>query len=364
MYIDTDPDTTQAASHGSGAIIDPSQIILTRLNRPSHYIKAVGGRSSIDSWFNSKLLYRMQRNPLTTGIRALGRLAFVDHYKTIVGRMQAELELCSQPDVLTKANRHTRLGLRTNYPRVYVIAGLAGGTGSGMFIDVAYVAAQQLRQLGYVAPQVIGICYVPDPIDRQSASAVALGNSYAALTELNHYSQPGVSFSFKFDDREPKLKDRDPPFRRTLIVPLEQERYPERVGESTRLVGDFLFRELATPLGRTAEGHRVPASAGRKPPEKGVSLHLAAPHAAAAGRPAPVPRAEHPLDGKGRRSRERRRPHLAGRGADAAGTRSRPPDRSPARGLYPGARPVAGQHLQQPGRAVRAQGTPANRAGS
>jgi serine/threonine protein kinase len=261
MYIDTDPDTAHAAAHGAGGIIDPSQIILTRLNRPSHYIKAVGGRSPIESWFNSKLLYRMQRNPLTTGIRALGRLAFVDNYRTIVQRMQAELGLCSQPDVLNKANRHTRLGVRSNYPRVYVIAGLAGGTGSGMFLDVAYVAAQQLRQLGYITPEVTGICYVPDPADRQSASTVGLGNTYAALTELNHFSQPGVSFSFKFDDREAKLKDRDPPFRRTVIVPLEPERSPERAGEATRLVGDFLFRELATPLGRTAEANRVAAAA-------------------------------------------------------------------------------------------------------
>ncbi len=260
LWIDTDPDAVHNATHGAAPLIDPGHAILARLNRPSHYLKPRDGRPVVDTWFNQKLLYRIPRNPVTTGIRALGRLAFVDHYRIIAGRIRSELESCVQPDVMTKAKRHTRLAMRSNYPRVYVVSGLAGGTGSGMFLDVAYVAANQLRHLGYAQPEVIGIGFMPTPPERATnTTVVSLGNTVAALTELNHYSRKGGTFSFKFDDREPKLKDRDPPFRRTILVPLEPEGNPERAGEATRLIGDFLCRELTTPLGRSADACRIVA---------------------------------------------------------------------------------------------------------
>lgn len=264
LYLDTDAEAMQSALHGEDAAsFHPGETFLARLNRPSHYLKGGAGRPTIESWFNTKLLYRIPRNPLTTGIRALGRLAFIDHYRSIAGRIHAELDAGTKPETLTTANKNTRLGLRTNRPRVYIVAGLAGGTGSGMFLDAAYVARARLRQMGYSEPDVVGILFLPMPAPQPPArstgltpAAVALGNAYAALTELNHFSSSDNTFSFRFEERETKLKDRDPPFRRAILMPLEPENEPARAGESTRLVGDFLCRALTTKLGRTADEQR------------------------------------------------------------------------------------------------------------
>ncbi|MBY0525773.1 MAG: protein kinase [Gemmataceae bacterium] len=257
LYIDTDPDAVLKATRGTtGSTLPTADTLLARLNRASHYLKPTGGRLPIDGWFNPKLLYRIPRNPVTTGMRALGRLAFVDNYRTISSRIRSELEALTKPDVLGVANKHTRLGLRTNRPRVYVIANLAGGTGGGMFIDMGYVARSMLRQLGYTEPDVIGLFFVP-AVDRKPNRTVPLGNAYASLTELNHFSVPDQTFSFRFDEREQKLKDRDPPYRRTIIMPLEPVDDQEREGEGTRLVGDYLYRELTTKLGRSADADRA-----------------------------------------------------------------------------------------------------------
>jgi len=263
LYLDTDPDAVHAATHdGAGPLLEVGESYLARLNRPSHYLKLRDGRMSVDAWFNPKLLYRIPRNPLTTGIRALGRLAFVDNYRTIASRLRTELETSTKPETLSGANRHTRLGMRTNYPRVYVVAGLGGGTGGGMFLDVAYVCRSLLRHLGYINPDVVGLFLVPgtERLDKQGARTVAVGNAYAALTELHHFTRPDVTFSFRYDDREAKLKDRDPPFGRTILMGLEPEGDKEREGEATRRVGDWLFRELATPLGKTADAARPAAT--------------------------------------------------------------------------------------------------------
>src|SRR5205814_3483673 len=96
---------------------------------------------------------------------------------------------------LADAAKHTGLGLRTNRPRVYVVAGLGGGTGSGTFLDLAYLARQRLARLGYEAPQVIGLLLLP-PVDRSTpAAAQATGNAFAALTELAHYGRPDTTFA-------------------------------------------------------------------------------------------------------------------------------------------------------------------------
>lgn len=263
LHIDTDPETTQEAAQGSlGTPWDPQEVVLARLNRPGHYMKPREGRMRVDSWLNFNMLYRIPRNPITTGVRALGRLALVDNYRLIAGRLKEDLEACLSPEALTAADRATRLGVRSNRPRVYVVASLAGGTGSGMFIDLAYILRNQLKQLGYAQPEVIGLFLLPPP-ERDNARPLSLGNSVAALIELNHFSAPDTTFSTRFDEREPTITDAAPPFQRTILLPLPEEASQTALSKIASLAGDFLFRELATPLGRTTDARRPVKNAGR-----------------------------------------------------------------------------------------------------
>lgn len=266
IYIDTDPETAQAAARTSPeTVIGAAETVQARLNRAAHYLKAGSGRSPYEAWLNAKLIYRIPRVPVTSGMRCLGRLAFVDHYKTIAGKIRTDLEACIKPDALSAANRHTRLGLRSNYPRVYIVTSLTGGTGSGMFIDAAYVARTQLRLLGYAEPDVVGVFLLPTP-ETMRSNVVALGNACAAMTELKYFSHPATTFSFKFDEREPRVKDAAAPFSRAVLFPLEPETAKDRAGESTRLIGDFLYRDLLAPLGRMADSCRPQIEPGGEGP--------------------------------------------------------------------------------------------------
>src|SRR5947209_10840709 len=107
------------------------------------------------------MLYRIQRNQTTGGWRALGRLAFVDNYRPIIRRLRSGLEASTDADGLARAARETGLGLQTNLPRVYVVTGLGGGTGAGMFIDLAYALREMLRQEGYAQAEVVGVLLLP-----------------------------------------------------------------------------------------------------------------------------------------------------------------------------------------------------------
>jgi serine/threonine protein kinase len=257
LYVDTDPDGPQLATRpGEGSVLAASEVLLAKLNRAIHYQKPREGRPRIDNWFNPNMLYRIPRNLSTDGLRALGRLAFLDNYRNIAPRIKADLEACLDPEALTQAAQQTGLQLRTNRPRVYIVASLAGGTGSGMFIDLAYVARAILKRLGYSQPEVVGILHLP-ALEPNSPQKKALGNAVAALTELNHFSCADVTYSARFDEREGTITDSDPPFSRCFFLAPSPAGEEEASGDLVGLASEFLFRDLTTPLGRTADDTRA-----------------------------------------------------------------------------------------------------------
>ncbi|MBV9124195.1 MAG: protein kinase [Planctomycetes bacterium] len=253
LYLDTDPETVQTTSQGNAnAGLLSREVVLARLNRASHYLKSREGRPRIDTWFNTNILYRIQRSQVTGGLRTLGRLAFIDNYRMIAQRLRADLEACTDSATLEAASQFTGLPIRSNRPRVYVVTSLAGGTGGGMFIDLAYAAREVLKGLGYARPEVLGVFLLP-AVQDNPARRLALGNALAALTELNHFSAPNTTFVAKFDDREGQVRDPEAPFQRCILLPLPEEGDEASLQQATGLASEYLFRDLMTPLGRAGD---------------------------------------------------------------------------------------------------------------
>jgi hypothetical protein len=249
LQLDTDPEAAWGATQGgTDSMLMESEVLLARLQRPAHYLKLGRERETMRSWLPMEILARLPRDQATTaGWRLLGRLAFVTNQPAIMGRLRAELEACSAPEALARAEEHTGLGLRTNRPRVYVVTSLSGGTGSGMFIDLAYEARKLLGQMGHARSEVVGLFLLPAP-GRAPARAVA--NAFAALTELNHFAA-----------------DPGPPFNRCFVLPLPEETAGAApLAEVARRAADFLCWDLTTPLARVADQHRAEVSA----PEGGM----------------------------------------------------------------------------------------------
>ncbi len=271
ITLDTDPGAGRGNSSDSQRPT-PRDHLLARLHRPSHYLNK--GRDSgvpVESWLEPSLVYRLPRNPLTEGRRGLGRLAFWDNFRPIEQRLRAELTACLDPAALAEADRLTGLGLRSNRPRVYIVASLAGGTGSGMFLDLAYLARHLLRKLGYTKPEVVGVLLLPGApgaADRPAAKSQAVANAYAALTELSHYSRPGTKYELKVSAREPPILDDGRPFARCLCLPLvpgADAPVDTRTGNhrpAAGLAAAVLFRELLSPVGRAADTARGAAADG------------------------------------------------------------------------------------------------------
>ena len=99
------------------------------------------------------------------------------------------------------------------------MAGLGGGTGGGMFLDVAYAVRDRLRRLGYDDPDVVGVLLVPPDGPAGEVAPQAQANTYAALTELHHYSRPETAYTASHDERATTIRDTGPPFSQVVLLP-------------------------------------------------------------------------------------------------------------------------------------------------
>ena len=78
-----------------------------------------------------------------------------------------------------------------------------------------------------------------------------------------HFATPGRRFTARYHEREAAVEDADPPFTRSVLLPLPDEA-DEKAGQRlTALAGHYLYRDLCTPLGRTADLARAGMSGPR-----------------------------------------------------------------------------------------------------
>ncbi len=253
VAIDTDPEAVQTRNADSRGM---EEVLLTRLNRPSRYLRPRDALPPLDEWLPPKMVYRIPRSLVTLGIRALGRLAFIDHYRTIVAELQRVLQEITDEQAWTAAARETGLELRSTWPRAYIVTSLAGGTGGGMFLDLAYVVRRLLREAGFSRQEVVGLFYLP-PVHERAETALPLANSYAALVELNHFMTSGKPFQARYESRRTPLRDGAPPFGRCVFLPLPLGSEAASLQELAALAGGYLYRDIMTPLGRACDQARA-----------------------------------------------------------------------------------------------------------
>jgi serine/threonine protein kinase len=310
LVVDTDPEVLKqlvsreekdGGARASRFPLTNGELLLAPLNRASHYLRPLPGKVVVESWLNQRMLYRIPREQMTTGIRALGRLALCDQFRLIQRRLQIELEACRNLSALQKAAKDTNLGVRSFRPRVFLVTGLMGGTGSGMFLDLAYLLRHLLRQLGLPRPEVTGLLFVPRIETRKSSQGkgkvqetqaprfgpappivptpTPLGNAAAALAELLHYSRSDTEFQARYYEREPGLQDRGSPFSPGYLLALPGGADSKESREALGMTARFLLAECTSAFGRwrlLGDREEPAASNPRFPSYRTFGLHRVA----------------------------------------------------------------------------------------
>ncbi|HEY2826009.1 MAG TPA: tubulin-like doman-containing protein [Pirellulales bacterium] len=198
------------------------------------------------SWISRRWLYNIPRSRRTEGIRALGRLAFVDHLEDIVDRLNQMLACVMSEESIATTERNTGLKFQSHTPRVLVVASIAGGTGGGATLDLAYAIRGILQKHQLPDEDLIGI--LTHATSRKSGPRdLATANAYACLSELNHYSDlsslyPGIDANLV-----PGFNTATPPFSDAYLVHLGEELSQQQYSDATDMLASYLYLNIATP---------------------------------------------------------------------------------------------------------------------
>lgn len=119
--------------------------------------------------------------------RPWGRLAFFHNYREISDHIKdAMLRLLSSE--ASDGARLIGLPLDNDMIKVQLVFSIAGGTGSGMFLDTAFLIRKLAKELGNVDVKIEAVILLPNAFSSDHKHRV-FANAYAALMEIEYYNR-------------------------------------------------------------------------------------------------------------------------------------------------------------------------------
>lgn len=121
-------------------------------------------------------------------LRPIGRLAFFRNYVTFKRLMEDKVTNILVLPAIQEAE-HRGFDVMRDHRLIFIVSSLCGGTGAGMFLDVAH---RVRHQVGSKA-SIIGIFFMPSVFERTISSDIQKrrirANAYAALKEIEYFHE-------------------------------------------------------------------------------------------------------------------------------------------------------------------------------
>ena len=241
LCVDTDRRSLiESAEGGHQEAVNYNEILEIPLRKPEQYRNDAKMHLK---WLSRRWIYNVPRSLQTEGIRPLGRLAFVDNSEALFTRLTDVVNTITTANAIAGTAEALGLNPVREAPRVYLVCSIAGGVGSGCIIDMAYAVRTALAEIGLSNDEVIGILtHSTAAYDRDAQLAVA--NTYACLTEWQHYA----SYGYPGDEScgLPEFEPDEPAFKHVYFVNFGAELYEDTFEQATSDVAEYLFHNAAS----------------------------------------------------------------------------------------------------------------------
>lgn len=131
------------------------------------------------------------------GVRQYGRFMLISKADYVVGKIRSAV---SNIWAAGKENG-SAYNAATDAINVYILTGISGGTGSGTFLDVAYMVREIITKEMHYNVRMRGIIFMPDvnlcKVKQEDVRKYIPVNGYAALKELDFWMNPERGRSFQ-----------------------------------------------------------------------------------------------------------------------------------------------------------------------
>ncbi len=263
LYLDPDTEAAEAAIRSNPErALSLDQVFSMPLQPLTDYRRRI--LDHIQEWLPREKLFAIPRSHYPQGVRAISRLSFSDNYLRLTTRLKRELQIATHPESLSQSISALGFPLRDNVPRIYVIASTGGGS-SGMLIDLGYTLRRLVTQINSRDATIDSFLFCGAPQDPVTSKS-ELANTYATLTEFNHFNDPNISFNGQYGGPDgPKIVSSGMPY--SSVYLLQQEnRTPDNLTDCISHLSTYLTREVTTPLGLSLEKSRLqPCDPDRTP---------------------------------------------------------------------------------------------------
>lgn len=244
-------DTTENAEGSSSANataheaqLDHNEIYVLQVGNPAGLVN--GTNPHIDEWWPQEI----PTQSIIAGagqVRARGRLALFARASEVYSRIRHAVhevrDIRNQKQMYAEEFQvSSRAGVE-----VHIVGSLAGGTGSGTFLDVAFMARDVIgsdEQSNFT-----GVLLLPGIFTRMAGVAMVKPNAYGALKEIEHLSTMKGSFTVDYGFR--RVDVNRPPFDVVYLVDSinEQGRVVMEQNDLHALIADGMYVQIGSQLG-------------------------------------------------------------------------------------------------------------------
>jgi eukaryotic-like serine/threonine-protein kinase len=245
LLVDSDRETLGWVTQGSEAeALRDCETLLTPLRKSQEYREH---SEQYLRWLSRRWLYNIPFSGRTEGFRPLGRLAFVDQMSEIMRKVQGALKSITAPENVAATSKATGMELRDSMPRIFLIASISGGTGSGMAFDMAHLVRRALEQQGLPAQCLWGMLTHSTPCVPER-KALAIADGYAWLREWKYW-QAHKGNRETGDSRPMVGGGNTAPLSQAYLVHLGDDIGDEEFEQAAAEVGGYLELDVASAGG-------------------------------------------------------------------------------------------------------------------
>ncbi|HEY9804227.1 MAG TPA: tubulin-like doman-containing protein [Leptolyngbyaceae cyanobacterium] len=247
LSIDTTENiqSREKSPDGTKVVLEPNELYAISVANPNGYVSS----DHIDEWW--------PRNIPTTAliagagqIRARGRLALFAK----VGDVNS---LIGQAIHAVREIRNSKQAFSDNFQvssrdgvEVFIVGSLAGGTGSGTFLDVAFLARQYLNSFSNIT----GLFVLPRVFANLPQTHLVKSNAYGALKEIENFWGLSPSNTMEIDYGVTKVKVDRPPFDAVFVMDGVNKNGTviSRPNDLQNLIADGLYIQIGSQIGLDA----------------------------------------------------------------------------------------------------------------
>ncbi|HEX9983728.1 MAG TPA: tubulin-like doman-containing protein [Thermoanaerobaculia bacterium] len=246
LSIDTTENAEASASPQESADghLDHNEQYVLQVGNPGALINR--GNDHIDEWWPSEI----PTSAIIAGagqVRARGRLALFAKAPEVYSRIQRAVDdvrnIRNQKQMYTEQFQvSSRSGVE-----VYIVGSLAGGTGSGLFLDIAFMARDIVG--GDEQSNFTGVFLLPRFFSRFAGVALVKPNAYGALKEIEYLSTMKGTLQINYGMR--RVEVNRPPFDLIYLIDSlnEQGRTVSDPNDILGLISDGLYVQMGSQIG-------------------------------------------------------------------------------------------------------------------